>query len=120
MLGVLGPDAGSNTSGSWICLASVWAPNPDRGGLYLQLLEEWGWAARGGGGGGWRGGGGAGGALWGPRAIAALVPFCHWAPFPGFLRSPCLAPDGPAGVASRLLQFLFSRSFCPPPAPTAC
>lgn len=49
MLGVLGPDAGSNTSGSWICLASVWAPNPDRGGLYLQLLEEWGWAGRGGG-----------------------------------------------------------------------
>ena len=44
MLGVLGPDAGSNTSGSWICLASVWAPNPDRGGSYLQLLEERGGA----------------------------------------------------------------------------
>ena len=56
-LGILGPDAGSNTSGSWTCLASVWARNPDRGGWYLQLLEE-----------------SAGGALWGPRAIPALVP----------------------------------------------
>ena len=104
VLGILGPDAGSNTSGSWTCLASVWAPNPDRGGSYLQLLE----------------GRGAGGARWGPRAIAALVPFCHWAPFPGFPRPPCLAPDGPSWVASQLLQFLFSRSFCPPPTPTAC
>lgn len=103
VLGILGSDAGSNTSGSWICLASVWARNPDRGGWYLQLLEE-----------------GAGGARWGPRAIAALVLFCHWAPFPGFPRPPCLAPDGPPWVASQLLQFLFSRSFCLPPTPTAC
>lgn len=108
MLGVLGPDAGSNTSGSWICLASVWAPNPDRGGLYLQLLEE----------------GRGGGAGWG----AARAGLCGnrersqpWYPSVTGLRSPasCALPvllltDLPGSRAGCSSSFFPGRFALPP------
>lgn len=53
-------------------------------------------------------------------ARAAPVPLGHYHLLPpSHCCRPSLAPDGPAWVTSRLFQFLFSRSFCPPP-PTAC